>query len=397
MITVKSIFYTTIVSVLMGSLSLTCKKPIDDIPSTRITLKNANPTVKVGALISTNSSTTPTDVSTYKKLITDEFNICQAIWFPGYNVGWLNPTKYEFTKLNENINFLVEQGISPMVHVMFGPNRYEPDWLVTGNYTATRLEALMKDMIDKITASNGNATKVDVWNVLNEVFAWDGTYNPYGTAVSPSDQNVWLKMGWETDMSGLTGTDKINTQHPIFVRKVFEYFRTKTNKKLELRDYNIESNNASNPNNKKHKAFYQLVKHMKNSGIPIDAVGIQGHVNIGQVDYITANQDVKIAVSRLKALGVEVYIDELDIACAETNGQTLAYTDARKLQQKKDYYNYVKQAIEGGATVINTWGSYDNGEAGNWRVDQNPLLWDKQLNKKLAYDGVLQALIDTKR
>ena len=49
----------------------------------------------------------------------------------------------------------------------------------------------------------------------------------------------------------------------------------KTNKKLELRDYNIENNNPQYGFDDKHKGFYQLVKHMQNSGIPIDAVGIQ--------------------------------------------------------------------------------------------------------------------------
>ena len=43
--------------------------------------------------------------------------------------------------------------------------------------------------------------------------------------------------------------------------------------KLELRDYGIEFWDGS----KKARAFYQLVKHLVNSGVPLDAVGFQGH------------------------------------------------------------------------------------------------------------------------
>ncbi len=359
-------------------------------PATTYYLKTANPAVKFGSLIYINSSTTPKDVAYYKEIINREYNACQTSWFPGFNVGWLGENVYELDKFNENINFMVANKITPMMHLLFGPNFYEPDWLVKNTYTNAQLETLMKNMIDKVMESNDNKNKIEVWNVINELFANDGKYRPAGKTTWDI---VWNQMGYEDDQSGLTGIDKVNAKHPIFIRKAFEYCRLKTGKKLELRDYNIESNDQSNGNNFKHKGFYQLVKHMKNANIPIDAVGIQGHHEIGSIASMVSNFEIETAYKRFKDLGVEVYITELDFPSKDK----VPLTEAQKLQQKSDYTNYLKQAINGGATIINTWGMYDNGEAGNWYVDQSPLLWDNNLKKKPAYDGVIKALLDTRK
>jgi GH35 family endo-1,4-beta-xylanase len=236
-------------------------------------------------------------------------------------------------------------------------------------------------MIDGIMESNDNKNKVDSWNVINELFEDDGTYR----------KNIlWLRMGFETDNSNLVGESKINDKHPLFIRKAFNYCRAKTNKKLELRDFGIESNNPSFSGYKKHRAIYQLLSHMKNSNIPIDAIGIQGHLVIGNTDLLCQNNAFKDVVAKFKALNINVYITELDI---RTDGKT--WNDALAQTQKENYYIFVKQAIEGGANKIDFWGIQDGADPG-WFPTEQPLLWTKTLEKKSAYFGVKQALIDTK-
>jgi endo-1,4-beta-xylanase len=378
------------VSIVFVLSIFSCKETEVPAPTVPVgtTLKAANPAVRFGSLVYINSSKTPSDLGLYKSLIYREFNACQAAWFPGYNIGWLGPNKYDFTKFNENINFFSENKITPMMHVLFSTNQYEPTWLVNGNYTAAQLEELMKDMIDKIMESNDNKNKVEVWNVINELFDKNGKYQPAGTT---KFDIIWNKMGYEPDKSGLSGADKINDQHPIFIRKAFEYCRLKTSKKLELRDNNIESFSTDNFFNAKHKGFYQLCKHMINSKIPLDAVGIQGHFDIGNLTPMINAFEIQQGYKRFKDLGLEVYVTELDIGSKTPSNATLLN------QQKTDYYNYIKQAVKGGATIINTWGIRDNGEAGNWRIDEYPLLWDVNFNKKPAYDGALKALQDTRQ
>lgn len=349
-------------------------------PPVALNLKTANPAIKFGSHININQN--HPDNEAYKAIIQKEFGACQSLWYPGFNIGWLSKTNYNFTNFNDNVNYMVANKITPIMHMLFGPNQYEPDWLVNGNFTAAELEVLMKDMIDKIMESNDNKNKVEIWNVINELYNnGDGTYQK---------DILWTKMGYEDDKSGLTGEDNINTKHPIFIRKAFEYCRAKTNKKLEIRDYNIESNDPNNGNNRKHKAIYQLIKHMKNSNIPIDALGIQGHFDIGAISSMVSNFEIEAGFSRFKKLGIEVYVTEMDFGTKDT------YTEVKKTQQGSDYFNYVKQAVLGGATIINTWGIYDNSDL-YWRQNENPLLWDTKLVKKPIYNKVIDALKATKK
>jgi endo-1,4-beta-xylanase len=87
-----------------------------------------------------------------------------------------------------------------------------------------------------------------------------------------------------------------------------------------------------------------LVESLKAQGVPIDGVGMQGHLIVGQVPP-TLQQNIE----RFTALGVEVAITELDIR------MTLPATDALLQQQKMDYQTVIAacKAVQGcvGVTV----------------------------------------------
>lgn len=69
-----------------------------------------------------------------------------------------------------------------------------------------------------------------------------------------------------------------------------------------------------------------LVKSLLAAGVPIDGVGFQGHLIVGQVPA-----GFQAALEQFTALGLEVAITELDIR------MTLPSTDALLAQQKADY------------------------------------------------------------
>lgn len=73
-----------------------------------------------------------------------------------------------------------------------------------------------------------------------------------------------------------------------------------------------------------------LVKSLKAAGAPIDGVGIQGHLIVGQIP-----STIKANIEQFTALGVEVAITELDIR------MTLPVTAALLEQQKKDYQTVI--------------------------------------------------------
>ena len=73
-----------------------------------------------------------------------------------------------------------------------------------------------------------------------------------------------------------------------------------------------------------------LVKSLISQSVPIDGVGIQGHMIVGQVPTT-----IKANIQQFADLGVEVAITELDIR------MTLPVTDALLAQQKQDYQNVI--------------------------------------------------------
>lgn len=92
----------------------------------------------------------------------------------------------------------------------------------------------------------------------------------------------------------------------------------------KINDYNIEGIGA------KSAAMVNLVKSLKAQGVPIDGVGIQGHLIVGQVPS-TMQENIQ----QFTALGVEVAITELDIR------MTFPVTDALLEQQKQDYQTVI--------------------------------------------------------
>jgi GH35 family endo-1,4-beta-xylanase len=246
------------------------------------------------------------------------------------------------------------------------------------------MDDMLKDMIYQTLESNSNKTKLDYINVANELFNDDGTYR----------NMKWNQLGWESDVSGIAGSSKINAQHPVFVGKAFQYCRDKTNAILELRDYWNEVTIEGASYNLKYKAFYQLAKHLITKGYPINAVGIQGHYDIGNINWFVQNEGLKKAVTNYKDLGLAVYITEIDLGISEWSTPKTWSSDAAN-QQKEDMITVLTQMIYGGATIINFWGIRDGADQG-WRPDDHPLLFDEQFSAKPVYYGVQQVLNDAK-
>jgi GH35 family endo-1,4-beta-xylanase len=365
-----------------------CKNDAPSAPVVTTGLKDINPKVLIGSNMQYGGTNEDGLIAgagkdKFVKIANEEYQIGQALWFGNYG-GWNAIGQYNFSQSNEIINWLEGNGKQSFGTFWFGNDIYWPQWFLDGTYTSQQLEDMMTDIINSQMETNSNKTKVDFWHVANEVFENDGSYRTM----------QWNNMGWENDASGLTGSENINTKHPIFIRKAFEKIRTKTNAKLEIRDFNIENQNPAYGWDKKHQAFYQLVKHLKNQSVPIDMVGIQGHLNIGNINWLLQDDGLRATVKKFKDLGVEVIISELDCPLTQYSTPT-TWGAAAAEQQKTDVYNYAKQAILGGATQIHTWGIRDENDKG-WFTFDHPLLWDNTYQKKLAYEGLKQALTETK-
>ncbi|KAK7457786.1 hypothetical protein VKT23_010125 [Stygiomarasmius scandens] len=165
---------------------------------------------------------------------------------------------------------------------------------------------------------------------------------------------------------------------------------------IQINDYNIEAPNAA-----KTLAMVNLVKDLKNRGIPIDGVGIQGHLIVGALPA-----GIQTTLENFAALGVEVAFTELDIR------MNLPATQAQLNQQQKDYQTVAAACRNVSKCVgMTTWGFTD---AHSWIPGTNflstsfsnlltrkkgtfsgtgaALPWDQNYNKKPAYNGIIAGL-----
>jgi endo-1,4-beta-xylanase len=180
--------------------------------------------------------------------------------------------------------------------------------------------------------------------------------------------------------------DNGNFRNSVFYRVLGEEFvdlafRTARaadpNAKLYINDYNLDYTGVKINNT------IALVKRLQSRGTPIDGIGTQAHLIVGNLAPF--DQTLK----QLAATGLDVAITELDI-------RILKPVDANKLaQQQRDYETVTKSCLSTPQCVgITLWGVSDRH---TW-VDSTfptydaPLLWDDNYNKKSAYTGTDNAL-----
>jgi endo-1,4-beta-xylanase len=161
------------------------------------------------------------------------------------------------------------------------------------------------------------AGQLYAWDVVNEPFNEDGSFRttPFLTAMGPGYIADALRTARAAD------------------RKA----------KLYLNDFNIEGIGP------KSDAMYALAKSLKEHHVPLDGVGIQGHLILGQVPAT-----MRANIARFAALGLDVAITELDIR------MPLPVTDAKLAQQADDYAAVVSSCTGVRRCVgITQWGVGD--------------------------------------
>jgi endo-1,4-beta-xylanase len=219
--------------------------------------------------------------------------------------------------------------------------------------------------------------KVIGWDVVNE-------------AISDSSQQ-YLK---PTHAFKAIGAD--------YVEKAFEFAHAADpDAELYYNDYSDESG-------AKLQKTLRLVRELKAKGLRIDGVGIQGHFLINA----PSPQVVESAINAFAALGVKVMISEMDIdPLPRKQGADIAATERTGLDPYKSGFPPKQQELlaqryaalfkifvkhRGVVSRITIWGA-DDGHSwlNNWPVPGRtnfPLLFDRQLQPKPAFNAVLDVL-----
>ncbi|WP_310832211.1 endo-1,4-beta-xylanase [Paenibacillus pedocola] len=285
----------------------------------------------------------------------------------------LQPTKGNFTfdAADAMVDKVLAEGMQMHGHVLVW-HQQSPAWMNTatdaeGNTTALgRDEALVNLRTHIQTVMEHFGDKVISWDVVNEAM----NDNP----PNPADWETSLR---QSPWKNAIGADYVE-QAFLAAREVLDA-HPDWNIKLYYNDYNEDNQN-------KAQAIYNMVKTINDryalthpGKLLIDGVGMQSHYSIN-----TNPDNVKLSLEKFISLGVEVSITELDIQAGSNYQLSDKLADAQGYlyAQLMDLY----KAHSANIARITFWGMDDNT---SWRASSNPLLFDKSLQAKPAYYGVI--------
>ncbi|KAF9004048.1 endo-1,4-beta xylanase [Cyathus striatus] len=225
-----------------------------------------------------------------------------------------------------------------------------PSWVTSGGFNNATLASIVQTHCSTLVGHyKGQIPCSLAWDVINEPFNDDGTFrqsvffNTMGTSFIP----IALRAARAADPSA----------------------------KLYINDFNIEGSGV------KSTAMVNLIKQLKTDGVPIDGVGIQTHLIVGEVPS-TFKQNLQ----NFASLGVEVAITELDIR------MTLPSTPALLAQQQQDYQTVISACKEiSGCVGVTLWDWTDKFSwvPGTFAGQGAACPWDENFVKKPAYQGIV--------
>ncbi|MBU9714156.1 endo-1,4-beta-xylanase, partial [Bacillus tamaricis] len=149
---------------------------------------------------------------------------------------------------------------------------------------------------------------------------------------------------------------------------------------LFYNDYNDDDHNKST-------IIYHMIKDINEryqeehntEDLLIEGMGMQAHYNLG-----TNPANVRESMERFINLGLEIGVTELDVTAGDDGVQTAAQANRQAYIYAKLFELYKEKSEH--ISRVTFWGLNDST---SWRASQSPLLFDSNLQAKLAYEAVI--------
>jgi endo-1,4-beta-xylanase len=289
------------------------------------------------------------DSNKYTEVAKREFNILT----PENQMKWDSlhpePDRYNFSYAERHVEFALENNMLVHGHTLVWHNQL-PFWL---NRQWTK-EELLKVLEDHIKTVVGHFKgRVKIWDVVNEAVSDMGSYR----------ETIWYK-----------------TIGPEYIEKAFVWARQADPEAILIyNDYNIETINP------KSNFTYQLIKELKEKGVPIDGIGFQMHIDINGINYDSFRNNLK----RFADLGLKLYITEMDVRIPKDA------TEKDLDRQAEIYAKIFEICLENPAVqAIQFWGFTDKYSwvPGFFSGYDHALIFDKQYKPKPAYFAIKKVL-----
>lgn len=304
-------------------------------------------------------------------LIVQEFNSVTAE--NAMKSGPVHPREDEYfwTHADSIVAFAQRNSMRMRGHTLVWHNQ-NPGWLFidADSNTVTR-EVLLQRMKEHITTVvNRYKGKIYAWDVVNE-------------AISDKPGEFYRDSPWYK----ICGEE--------YIAKAFEYaHEADPDALLFYNDYN-----EINP--VKREKIFKLVTDLKNAGVPIHGIGLQGHWAMQE----PTREQLDSTLTRFAETGLQLHITELDVSVyPKEHGRrertpeddNTAFTPDKEQQQLEAYSMYFElfRKHRNAIKSVTFWNISDRHSWLDHFPVQNrkdyPLLFDKELKPKKAYWEVVR-------
>ena len=299
------------------------------------------------------------------ELIKKQFNSVTAenAWKPGE----IHPAEgqWNFGLADSIANFCRENGIKMRGHCLCWHSQFA-DWMFTDKKgKEVKKEVFYQRLREHIhTVVNRYKDVVYAWDVVNEAIADDNMMFPRpGVTPSPYRQSRHFK---------LCGDE--------FIAKAFEFAREADPTGVLI------YNDYSTVDPGKRERIYEMVKKMKDAGVPIDGIGMQGHYNV----YFPDEEAVEKAISRFSEIVNTIHVTELDLRTNMESGGQLMFSRGEAKPQpayiqtlQEDQYNRLFRIFRKHKDVIKNVTFWNLSDKDSWLgVNNHPLPFDENFKAK---------------
>ena len=309
-----------------------------------------------------------------KALVIKQFNSVTAEndWKPGE----IHPKEgvWNFEKADKIADFCRQNGIKMRGHCLCWHSQFA-DWMFTDkNGKPVKKEVFYQRLRDHIqTIMKRYKDVVYAWDVVNEAMADDNQFGPRfgrgGQAPSPYRQSRHFQ---------LCGDE--------FIAKAFQFAREADP------DVLLFYNDYSCVDEGKRERIYNMVKKMKDAGVPIDGIGMQGHYNI----YFPSEEQLEKAIVRFKEIVKHINITELDLRMNNESGGQLMFSrgEAKPMPAymgtlQTDQYARLFKVFRKHADVIDNVTFWNLGDKDSWLgVNNHPLPFDENYRPKACFRAI---------
>lgn len=302
------------------------------------------------------------DEAPYRDILTSQFDFVLADNTPNwyFTDGGLrpSPTGYNFKQMDKVMAFANKYNMPVQAHhFVWGEEKWLPPWLKEGNYDKQALFKIIEDHIK--TVGGRYRGQIREWTVVNEAFS--------------RQQGIYGLRDWWGDRTG--GKEYIDRAF-LVARQV------DPGAVLILNDFQNEARGSISDE------MYDYIKGAKARGIPIDALGMQMHIDGNNPP---TKAQVIDNMRRFGELGIKVYVTEFDVNMNDVK----AGSREKNARQAKIYYDMTRACIESrvcpsfallGITDKETWYNYMG------LRDPRPLPFDEWYRPKPAFFSLREAL-----